>query len=182
MFSNHFCVLPQQNVPCICECVGTRVHYGDILNLSQSSVCSSSVGTLGPASIFPDCATGHGHVDPDWQSSPPSRRPPPPRWEDGSLVRSRFGGGLKIKDREVRAWFYWWAVDVLGVCAALKPWHTEWCAGRGHMHTRSYEHVDSGSFKLLRGICMCFVTLHNFVCVCVGGGCVSSSFLGSEPL
>lgn len=112
----------------------------------------------------------------------PPRRPPPPRWEDGSLVRSRFGGGLKIKDREVRAWFYWWAVDVLGVCAALKPWHTEWCAGRGHMHTRSYEHVDSGSFKLLRGICMCFVTLHNFVCVCVGGGCVSSSFLGSEPL
>lgn len=140
MFSNHFCVLPQQNVPSIWECVGTRVHYGDILNLSQSSVCSSSVGTLGPASIFPDCATGHGHVDPDWQSSPPPpppRRPPPPRWEDSSLVRSRFGGGLKIKDREVRA-----ALVLLMSCGCARGlWRFETLTYRVMCRTGTHAHT-----------------------------------------
>lgn len=87
MFPNRFRAFPQQNVPCICECVGTRVHYGDILNPSLSSICSSAAGTLGPAHlssqfVLPGTATviliGSHH------------QPLPQVGGYGSLLQSRF--------------------------------------------------------------------------------------------
>lgn len=47
MLSNRFCVLCEQKCSMCRECVDTCVHYGDTLNLSLSSVCSSSAGTSG---------------------------------------------------------------------------------------------------------------------------------------
>lgn len=94
MFPNRFFTW---NVPHIWECVATRVRYCDILNPSLSSVCSS--GDLGgPSSIFPVVAGGHGHGDPDWQSSPN-----PPGGRTRLIGSEQIWRRSETKDKEVRA-------------------------------------------------------------------------------
>lgn len=99
MFSNWFCVLPQQNVPYICECVGTHVHYGDILNPSLSSVCCSAAGTLGAAHLsFQSGLPGTATV-----SLIGSHHQPLPGGRTWLIGSEQIWRRPELKDKEVRA-------------------------------------------------------------------------------
>lgn len=127
----------------------------------------------GRSSIFPACAAGHGHADPDWQSSQT-----PPGGRTRLIGSEQILRRSEIKDKEMRA------------CALILLMSREWArvlclfetltyrvrCRTGNMHACSYEHVDRGGFKLLHGICMdladitkCCVCL----CMCVWGGGVA---------
>lgn len=147
MLSNRFCVLFEQKRSMCRECVDTRVHYGDTLNLSLSTVCSSAAGTSGAAHLSSQSvlrATATMILIGSHHQSPRS----------------------EIKDKEVLAralillMSRRWAQ---ALCRFETP-----CRTGTHVSASVHVFVDRGRFKWLHGICMYLCDMTQFcVCVCV---------------